>query len=77
LALQLADWNPSSRYDTASIAGTYMHLGDKENALQWLEKAYELRDPFLIFWLPVAPEFDSLRSEPHFQSLLRRVGLPQ
>lgn len=76
LALQLADWKPLSQYDTATIAGLYMRLGDKENALRWLEKGYELRDPFLIFWLPVAPEFDALHSDPRFQSLLHRLGLP-
>ncbi len=57
------------------IAVIYAGLGDKNQALAWLEKAYEERDAWLV-WLKVEPMVDSLRSEPRFQDLLRRVGLP-
>jgi serine/threonine protein kinase/tetratricopeptide (TPR) repeat protein len=54
----------------------YPDLGDKEKAFFWLEKAYQGREHDLVFsnaW----PMFDSLHSDPRYQDLLRRVGLPQ
>jgi TolB-like protein/DNA-binding winged helix-turn-helix (wHTH) protein len=56
------------------MALTYTGLGDREQALKWLEVAHDDRSNNMIF-LGVAPEFDSLRSDPQFQSLLRRMGL--
>ena len=58
------------------IAVIYAGLGDKDQAFACLEKAYELRDSGLVF-LKVDPLFDPLRSDPRFQSLLRRIGLPE
>jgi hypothetical protein len=54
----------------------YVGLGDRERAVAWLDKAYQDRSAFLI-WLKVEPLFDPLRSDPGFQDLLRRVGLPE
>jgi len=56
------------------IALIYTGLGDRNSAFQWLEKAYQERT-FLILDLP-APHFDSLRSDPRFRDLMRRIGLP-
>jgi serine/threonine-protein kinase len=56
------------------IAQLYAALGDKEEAFKWLEKAYEARDGQLGYF-KVIPLMDSLRSDPRFQDLLRRVGL--
>jgi TolB-like protein/Tfp pilus assembly protein PilF len=50
-------------------------LGDKDKALEWLEKAYEERADGLT-WLNVEPMLDDLRSEAKFQDLVRRIGLP-
>jgi len=50
-------------------------LSQKEQALQWLEKAAEERTPTLK-WIGVEPMFDSLRGEPRFQAILQRMGLP-
>jgi hypothetical protein len=52
-----------------------MRLGKREEALQTLERAYQVRDPRLMFWLPAFEEFDPLRSEPRFQKLLHDLGL--
>jgi hypothetical protein len=57
------------------VARIYARLGDETQALEWLEKAYQERDVFLCN-LKVGPSFDPLRSNPRFQDLLRRVGLP-
>ena len=61
-----------SPYD---IAALYAGLGETEQALTWLEKAYEERSGWLGLWLKVDPKFDSLRDDPRFRDLLRRVGL--
>ncbi len=55
------------------IAVVHVGLGDKEETLRWLEKAYEEHSVSLSE-LKVDPRFDSLRSEPRFTALLRRVG---
>ena len=58
-----------------SFIWAYAGLGDKEQAFAWLEKAYrERRDR--VFLLNVDPLLDPLRSDPRFQDLLRRIGLP-
>lgn len=57
------------------IAVVYAGLGDKDQTFVWLNKAYEDRSFFLI-WLKVEPRFDSLRTDPRFAELVRRVGLP-
>ena len=57
-----------------SIAEVYAGLGDKARALEWLEQAYEERSR-TFFYLKVFPQWDSLREEPKFQHLVRRMGL--
>jgi len=58
-----------------SVALVYTGLGDKDQAFVWLEKAYEERS-FQLQWLKVEPRWDSLRSDPRFADLMRRIGLP-
>ncbi len=58
------------------IAVIYAGLGQKDQALAWLEKAYAERDGSLVL-LRVDPGLDSLRSDPRYADLVRRVGLPQ
>ena len=57
-----------------SHAQIYVQLGEKDRALEYLERGYEERDPWLL-WNKVNPAFDSLRSEPRFKDLLARIGL--
>jgi hypothetical protein len=53
-----------------------MFLGDKDRALAWLERAYEERDSIMI-GLKTDPDYlPAFRSDPRFQDLMRRVGLP-
>jgi hypothetical protein len=54
----------------------YPDLGEKDKALFWLERAYQGREHDLVF-SKVWPMFDSLRSNPRYEYLMRRVGLPQ
>jgi TolB-like protein/tetratricopeptide (TPR) repeat protein len=56
----------------SEIALVYVGLDEKDQAMTWLEKAYEERfNPSVLF----RPCFDPLRSDPRFQYLLRRIGL--
>jgi TolB-like protein/Flp pilus assembly protein TadD len=59
----------------AAVALVYSGLGDTEQAVRWLGKAEEVRDPWITS-LKIEPMFDPLRSDPRFLDLLRRVGLP-
>jgi tetratricopeptide (TPR) repeat protein len=58
-----------------AVAWIYVGLGQKQQALDWLEKSYANREDTMI-WLNSDPSLDDLRSEPRFQDLVRRVGLP-
>jgi TolB-like protein/DNA-binding winged helix-turn-helix (wHTH) protein len=52
----------------------YSALGDKTQAIAWLEKGYEDRfNPGVL----LRPSFDPLRSDPRFKDLVRRIGLPR
>jgi len=57
------------------VAMIYLRLGDKEEALRWLEKAYEERSAWLM-GMKLDPALDSLRSELRFQALIRRMNFP-
>jgi len=61
-----------SRMDVAAIC---TFIGEKDQAFQWLEIAYQERQSRLPC-IRIDPRFDPLRSDPRFQSLLRRMNLP-
>jgi TolB-like protein/DNA-binding winged helix-turn-helix (wHTH) protein/Flp pilus assembly protein TadD len=65
----------TSGYSHASeIAVIYASLGDTDQAMSWLEKGYDERfNPGVL----IRPGFDPLRSNPRFQDLTSRVGLPR
>lgn len=58
------------------FAIVYAGLGEKEKALDWLERAYDDRAD-LLTWVNVEPMLDDLRSDPRFQNLTRKIGLTQ
>jgi len=62
-----------------SIMEAHVCLGaalcDKQEVLDWLEKAYDEHEVFAPFW-NVHPTFDPIRSEPRFQRILRRMNFP-
>jgi TolB-like protein/Flp pilus assembly protein TadD len=61
--------NPSV---AADIALVYVGLGDRDRAMMWLNRAYEVRFKASILLHPV---FDPLRSDARFKDLLGRIGL--
>jgi eukaryotic-like serine/threonine-protein kinase len=62
--------------DPAIIAGQHALLGEKDQAFAWLEKACKEKSGFLP-GIKAVPVFDSLRSDPRYADLLKRMGLPQ
>jgi eukaryotic-like serine/threonine-protein kinase len=58
------------------IAIVYVGLGERDQAFEWLEKAYEHREEILVF-LNVDPTWDSIRADARFRDLVHRMGLPQ
>jgi len=50
-------------------------LGDKDKAFMWLDKSHNEHDPNLAFLNGYAL-FDNLRSDPRFQVLVHRIGIP-
>jgi serine/threonine-protein kinase len=58
------------------MAGYYLRLDQKEEAIAWLQKAYEQRD-FRMTMLSVDFGFDGIRSDPRFVDLVRKIGLPE
>ena len=61
-----------SRYIMATV---YTALGDKNRAFAELEQAYQQRSFFLSL-IQIDPELDSLRPDPRFQAMLRRMNFP-
>ena len=55
-----------------AFATIYLGLGDKEKALDWLEKAYEQQDS-ACWYLKIDQIYDSVRNEPRFQALVQKV----
>ena len=70
--LKKSQERPSST--DAHIAMIYVGLGDQDEAISWLNKAYAARfNPSIL----MRPAFDPLRSDARFQDLLRNIGLPR
>ncbi len=61
-------------FSPREFAGIYAQLGEKDQAFEWLEKAFADRVPGL-FNIKVAPGWDPLRDDPRFTDLLQRMNL--
>jgi hypothetical protein len=59
-----------------SLADSYSALGEKDEAFEFLERAYRERVGVMIF-LDVYPAFDNIRPAPRYTDLLHRMGLPE
>ena len=75
----ISDLTKLSKTDYVSpwlVAMIYSDLGEKQKAIEWLEKCYQNREHDLVFsnlW----PMFDKLKPDSRYKNLMRRVGLPQ
>ena len=61
---------------SAAVALAYSASGDRDHAFEYLEKAYADEDIELLIVIR-SPAFDSLRSDPRYKDLMRRLGLPE
>lgn len=67
---------PGARAYSVNIAEIHARLGEKDQAFEWLEKAYADHSDGLVR-LKEEIGFDNLRSDPRYADLARRIGLPQ
>jgi hypothetical protein len=70
---ELLELSTKERIPSLAIAWIYLGLDEREDCLEWLEKAVEERDP-QIFWLKTAALYDPLRGESGLNELLERIG---
>jgi TolB-like protein/Tfp pilus assembly protein PilF len=76
--LRRLEGQSSQQYiEAPSIATIYIGLGQNEQAIAWLERAYEERGSEWVLHIKVDPVFDPLRDDTRFQDLLRRMNFPE
>jgi serine/threonine protein kinase/tetratricopeptide (TPR) repeat protein len=74
VAETLAERSKTTFVTPWQIATLYTRAGMNNEALEWLEKAYQTHDPNMPY-ISVDPIFDDLRTDPRFQDILRRMKL--
>ncbi len=67
--------NEQSHKSETEIAGVYLSLGEKDKAMEWLEKAYDRHAGYLLA-INYDCSFDDFRSDPRFRALLKKIGFP-
>ena len=70
----LTELSKHSYVSSYSIAESYMRMDEKQKAFEWLEKAYEEHDSGLVS-LAVEPMFETIRPDPRFKEIVRRMKL--
>jgi serine/threonine protein kinase len=76
IEIRLAQRNAKNGYVSSTrIAQLYADLGEKDHAFEWLDIAYQERD-FWLITLRSDARFDSLRSDPRYAELVRKIGFP-
>lgn len=71
----LKQWKSRAYLSSYLVALVHAGLGQADEAFSCLNSAIEERDAWLV-WLKTEPRFDSLRGDPRFEELLRRIGFP-
>lgn len=75
LLAELEERSRHSYVSPISMSQAYALTNDDDRAFAWLERAFEIRDPNLVR-LNVGPLWDSLRDDPRYADLVRRIGFP-
>ncbi|MCI0411954.1 tetratricopeptide repeat protein [bacterium] len=73
---ELIELSKSQHVSPITTASLYAGLGEADRAFEMLEKAYQEHDMRLV-GIKVSRSLDSLRSDPRYKDLLRRIGLPE
>jgi tetratricopeptide (TPR) repeat protein len=71
---QLIELSKNQYISSYDIAIIYVGLGEFDNAIEWLEKAFAQRDGYLGGWINVDPRLNILRTDKRFVGLLKRIG---
>ncbi len=75
--LEELKFNAQKKHIDSYIIGlVHAALGEKDQAFEWIEKAFRAKSEDLLF-IKVDPKADILRSDPRFANLLHRLGLSQ
>lgn len=67
-------WKPSNPM-SHFIGIVHARLGEKEAAFEWLEKAFQQRESYLVYF-KTHPWHNSLHGDPRFDALVKRLGIP-
>src|SRR6266403_5473711 len=70
----LTELSKHSYVSSYSIAESYMRVGEKQKAFEWLDKAYEEHDSGLVS-VAVEPMFEPIRTDARFKGIVRRMKL--
>jgi serine/threonine-protein kinase len=70
---ELEDLSKQRYVSPSNVATVYLGLGEKEKALDWLEKAFADRDP-VLWWITGDQLYDSVRDTPRFQALVQKIS---
>jgi TolB-like protein len=60
----------------SNIAAAYAYMGDADSAFAWLDRAYQARSPFLLYFKASKRDFKSISSDPRYTAFLRKMNLP-
>jgi hypothetical protein len=75
IAAYIAAYEKASRYlREEDVASVYAMLGDKDEAMKWLERGYAANGAGMVL-LRAMPAYRSLYGDPRFEALVRKVGL--
>jgi len=66
----------AQRLEQVNVARVYVALGELDSAFEWLDRAYRNRSRDLVDVI-ANPAWDRLRSDPRFQGLMEKMGVPQ
>jgi tetratricopeptide (TPR) repeat protein len=76
VAKELEQKYAAKEMDGVRIASVYIGLGDRDKAFEWLERDFQVHRPTLME-MRLELEFRSVRDDPRYKDLLRRMNLPQ
>jgi TolB-like protein/Flp pilus assembly protein TadD len=76
IAEVLATRSLAGRWGPLSVAKHFSLAGEVDQAFLWLERSYDMRVPQLML-IKEQPSWDSIRDDPRFDDLVRRIGIPQ
>jgi serine/threonine protein kinase/tetratricopeptide (TPR) repeat protein len=71
----IIEYSKGNYVSSVGIAWVFAAFGEKDQVFVWLEKAFRERDPILAEFLKTHHRFDSVRSDPRYAALLRKIGL--